>query len=98
AVVSADGGGEHGPPIVARPLAANQVPANGPTAWLVIQFSGSTIIACSFDGQEARSMSEFFYPGFPRWLGRFGMAFAPFPWKTQRFRPLPAETAEEPHG
>jgi hypothetical protein len=24
-------------------------------------------------------------PGFPRWLGRFGMAFAPFPWKPQRF-------------
>jgi cytochrome P450 len=24
-------------------------------------------------------------PGFPRWLDRFGMAFAPFPWKTQRF-------------
>jgi two-component system, cell cycle sensor histidine kinase and response regulator CckA len=25
------------------------------------------------------------YPGFPRWLDRFGMAFAPFPWNTQRF-------------
>jgi hypothetical protein len=37
-------------------------------------------------------------PGFPRWLDRFGMAFAPFPWKTQRFRRLPAETIEEPNG
>jgi hypothetical protein len=37
-------------------------------------------------------------PGFPRWLGRFGMAFAPFLCKTQRFRRLPAETTEEPHG
>jgi transposase len=25
------------------------------------------------------------YPGFPRCLGRFGMAFAPFPWKARRF-------------
>jgi hypothetical protein len=32
-----------------------------------------------------------------RWLGRFGMAFAPFPRKTQRFQRLPAETTEEPH-
>src|SRR5262245_48565183 len=37
-------------------------------------------------------------PGFPRWLGRFGMAFAPFPRKTQRFPRLPAETTEEPNG
>jgi hypothetical protein len=37
-------------------------------------------------------------PGFLRWLGRFGMAFARFPWKPQRFRPPPAETAEEPNG
>jgi hypothetical protein len=37
-------------------------------------------------------------PGFPRRLGRFGMAFAPFPRKTQRFQLLSAETTEEPNG
>jgi hypothetical protein len=37
-------------------------------------------------------------PGFPRWLGRFGMAFAPFPRKTQRFPRLPAEATKEPNG
>ena len=37
-------------------------------------------------------------PGFPRWLARFGTAFAPIPRKTQRFRRLPAETTEEPNG
>jgi hypothetical protein len=30
-------------------------------------------------------VGDFNNPGFPRWLGRFGMAFAPCPWKTQRF-------------
>jgi hypothetical protein len=39
-----------------------------------------------------------FKPGFPRWVGRFGMAFAPFPRKSQRFPRLPAETTEEPNG
>jgi hypothetical protein len=39
-----------------------------------------------------------FYPGFPRWLCRFGMAFAPFPRKILRFQRLPAETTEEPNG
>jgi hypothetical protein len=37
--------------------------------------------------QEAvrRYPDELYAPGFPRWLDRFGMAFAPFPRKTQRF-------------
>ena len=35
---------------------------------------------------------------FPRWLCRFGMAFAPFPRKTQRFQRLPAETTDERGG
>jgi hypothetical protein len=39
-----------------------------------------------------------YQPGFPRWLCRFGMTFAPFPRKTQRFQRLPTETAEEPNG
>src|SRR5262249_61123720 len=38
------------------------------------------------------------YPTFPRWTAAFGMGFAPKPWKTQRFPPLPARTAEEPNG
>jgi hypothetical protein len=37
-------------------------------------------------------------PRFPRWLGRFGMAFAPFPRNAQRFRRLPAEMTEETNG
>jgi hypothetical protein len=37
-------------------------------------------------------------PPFPRWLYRFGMAFAHISRKTQRFRRLPAETTEEPKG
>jgi hypothetical protein len=48
--------------------------------------------------QRPNSRESLLTPGFPRWLGRFGMAFAPFPWKTQRFRRLPAETTEEPNG
>jgi hypothetical protein len=32
-----------------------------------------------------------FKPGFPRWIGRFGMAFVPFPHKTQHFGHFPAE-------
>jgi len=47
---------------------------------------------------RVRSDGRLLYPGFLRWLGRFGMAFARFPWKPQRFRPPPAETAEEPNG
>ena len=37
-------------------------------------------------------------PVFPRWPCRFGMAFAHFPCKTQRFHRLLAETTEEPNG
>jgi hypothetical protein len=37
-------------------------------------------------------------PGFLRWIGRFGIAFAHFPRKTQRFQRLPIETTEEPNG
>jgi hypothetical protein len=36
----------------------------------------------SGDGSGSAPVVE---PGFPRWLGRFGMAFAPFPLKIQRF-------------
>src|SRR5439155_25779555 len=35
----------------------------------------------------SRAERERVKPGFPRWLYRFGMTFAPKPWKTQRFRP-----------
>jgi hypothetical protein len=38
------------------------------------------------------------HPGFPRWVGRFGMAFAHFPLEIRRFPRLPAETTEEPNG
>jgi hypothetical protein len=36
-------------------------------------------------GEDFVAYLAFIEPGFPRWLDHFGMAFAPFPWKTQRF-------------
>ena len=48
--------------------------------------------------QPRRAAYHTLEPVFPRWLGRFGMAFAPFPRKTQRFPRLPAEMTEEPNG
>ena len=51
---------------------------------------GRSLIAVDSEprGEAERASFEaqgFHYPGFPRWHGCFGMAFAPFPWKTQRF-------------